>query len=161
MSESLEYLDPMADLRALVGGNRSSPTALNFGMPQSSAMDEFYSQARNTLTPAAPLAQAAPRNWWDGFTGYTDEKTQITKGGWGAPVIQGAGALASTFLGMKQYGLAKKQLKEDTRQFNLNFGAQKNLVNSQMSDRQAARVSGSPNSGFMSPDDYVAKYGVK
>ena len=67
--------------------------------------------------------------------------------------------LASAYMGMKQYGLAKDELRENKRQFNMNFESQQKLTNSQLADRQKARVAFNP--GFYeSVGSYMGKYGV-
>ena len=64
------------------------------------------------------------------------------------------------FFGMKQYGLAKKTLEENKRQFELNYAAQKQTTNTALEDRQRARVAS--NSGaYQSVGDYMKENGVK
>lgn len=79
----------------------------------------------------------------------------------GAKLGLGAvGGLANAFMSMQQYGLAKKTLNENKRQFELNYGAQRDTTNSAMRDRQAARVAS--NSGaYQSVDDYMATNGIR
>ena len=56
---------------------------------------------------------------------------------------------------MKQYGLAKKTLEENKRQFQMNYDAQKQSTNTRLEDRQRARVAS--NSGaYQSVGDYMA-----
>ena len=74
--------------------------------------------------------------------------------GWGQLALGAAGGLASSYLGMKQYGLAKKQLEEARRQFYLNYDAQRKMLNTQMEDRQAARVASNP-TAYQSVGDYM------
>jgi hypothetical protein len=69
-------------------------------------------------------------------------------------------SLSDAYLGMKQYGLAKDALKESQQQFDLNFGAQRNTINSQLADRQRARVASNPNA-YQSEAEYMAKWGIK
>lgn len=76
------------------------------------------------------------------------------------PAAQIGQSLFNSWLGMKQYGLAKKNFRENKRQFNLNYDAQKNLTNSRLEDRQRARIASNPN-GYMSVGEYMNKYGVK
>lgn len=81
------------------------------------------------------------------------------KQGWGNPAIATAGGLTNAFLGMKQYGLAKKTFDESKRQFELNYDAQRNLTNSQLEDRQRARVAS--NGNYQSVEAYMNKNRVK
>lgn len=83
-----------------------------------------------------------------------------TQQGWGGTALGAAQSLFSGYMGMKQYGMAKKELAESKRQFELNYGAQKNLTNSQLEDRQRARVAS--NSGaYQSVGDYMNQNGIK
>lgn len=56
--------------------------------------------------------------------------------------------------------LAKEQFAFTKMNTNRNFQAQANVTNSQLADRQAARVARDPNH-FTSVSDYMSKYGVK
>lgn len=82
------------------------------------------------------------------------------KDGWGNTAIGGIGALASTFLGMKQYGLAKQTLEENKRQFQLNYDAQRQMTNTRLEDRQRARVASNPGA-YQSVGAYMGANGVK
>lgn len=76
-----------------------------------------------------------------------------------APAAIGAvSSLGNAWLGMKQYGLAKKQFKESKRQFNLNYARQTDTINRQLEDRQRARVAA--NSNAIPVAEYMAQYGV-
>jgi hypothetical protein len=101
---------------------------------------------------------------WNGGFGnflFGSEKDGVKTGGAAIPMLQAAGDLFGAWNGMKQLKLGKKQLGESQRQFDLNFGAQKNMVNNQIYDRQVARIAASPQMGYMSPDEAMAKWGVK
>jgi len=63
-------------------------------------------------------------------------------------------------MGMKQYGIMKDSLKESKRQFNTNFGAQKQMVNSQLEDRQRARLASNPNE-YESLSTYMDKNRIR
>ena len=80
--------------------------------------------------------------------------------GWGGLALNAAGGLASTFLGMKQYGLAKQTLEENKRQFGLNYAAQRQTTNTRLEDRQRARVASNANA-YQSVGDYMATNGIK
>ena len=90
-------------------------------------------------------------NWYDGMLGPD---------GWGGLALNAAGGLASTFLGMKQYGLAKQTLAENKRQFQLNYDAQKQTTNTRLEDRQRARVASNAGA-YQSVGDYMATNGIK
>lgn len=76
--------------------------------------------------------------------------------GW-APAALGVGqAIMGGMQGQKSLAMAENQLKEGKRQFNLNYDAQKQTTNTQLEDRQRARVAA--NSGaYQSVDAYMAK----
>jgi len=59
--------------------------------------------------------------------------------------LQAAAGIAGTFMGMKQYGLAKQRLQDQKDQFNMNYAAQRTTTNAQLEDRQRARVAANPN----------------
>ena len=93
--------------------------------------------------------------------------------GWGNMALGGASLLGNLFMGMKQYGLAKDTLNFNKEQFWKQYDAQKNLTNSQLEDRQRARLAAdtvrgsngqsvaNPNSNYRSVSDYMNQYGVK
>lgn len=92
-------------------------------------------------------------------TGYTlPDGTKV--GGWGSMALGAAQGLAGAYLGMKQYGLAKDSLKEGKRQFNLNYGAQKQTTNTRLEDRQRARVASNP-TAYQSVGAYMNQNGIK
>lgn len=105
----------------------------------------FNSGATNMSGPGANT------NWYDGALGPN---------GWGNLALGAAGGLASTFLGMKQYGLAKQTLQENKRQFDLNYAAQRQTTNTRLEDRQRARVASNANA-YQSVGDYMATNGIK
>ena len=130
---------------------------------------EFFSQpvvptdwAKQALAaqigePAIPMKGATggvtpvDSNWYDGALGPN---------GWGGLAVNAAGGLASTFLGMKQYGLAKQTLAENKRQFDMNYAAQRQTTNTRLEDRQRARVASNANA-YQSVGDYMAVNGIK
>ena len=99
------------------------------------------------------------RGFFDKFNPATNEKIQ----GWGMPAIQGVGALANAYLGYQQLQLGKSQLEQNKKIFNLNFGAQSQTLNTQMEDRQRARVAsaGSGSGSLDSVDSYMSKNAIK
>jgi hypothetical protein len=109
---------------------------------------------------AAPAGGAGGgTDWMKMILGGTnaDGSKTLGAGGLGLGALQGA---ASLFMGMQQYGLAKKQLAEGQRQFDLNYGAQKQTTNTRLEDRQRARVAANPNA-YESVGSYMDKNGVK
>lgn len=115
----------------------------------SNALEQLPGSFAGQINAAA--AVPAQGDWLSNFGG---------KDGWGGTAISGLGALASTFLGMKQYGLAKQTLEENKRQFQLNYDAQKQMTNTRLEDRQRARVASNAGA-YQSVGDYMATNGVK
>lgn len=83
----------------------------------------------------------------------------VAKQGWLAPVMGVAQGIGNAYMGMKQYGLAEDALKEQKRQFNLNYQNQRKLTNSMLEDRQRARLASNP-TAYQSVGDYMKQYGV-
>ena len=110
---------------------------------------DYSSEVATTASPFEP-------GWFDNLVGWKDSKTGIQHGGWGGLTLGAGSALMNGFMGMKQYGLMQDSLKEQKRQFNTNFDAQKKLVNSQLEDRQRARVASNPGA-YESVGDYLDK----
>lgn len=73
--------------------------------------------------------------------------------------LQGVGGAMSAYNGYQQTKLAKKQFNFQKDAWNAQYNAQKNLVNSQMEDRQKQRAMRDPNA--LRPEEYIAKYGIK
>lgn len=96
-------------------------------------------------------------NLW-GALGSTNQNG-IRSDGWGGIALGAAQGLAGAFMGAKQYQLAQDGLKENKRQFSLNFDNQRKTVNAELEDRQRARVASSP-SAYQSVGDYMTKHGV-
>lgn len=114
--------------------------------------------------PAVPagMNSAGGGGFLDGIFGSMFNKTSadgITTQGWGGLALQGIQGLGNSYMAMKQYGLAEDALKEQKRQFNTNFEAQRKLTNSQLSDRQRARVA-SNEGAYQSEAEYMKKWGV-
>lgn len=91
--------------------------------------------------------------------GGMDQQTGMQMNGWAPTALTAASSLMGGYLGLKQYGLAKKQLGESKRQFNKNFEAQRSSVNTRLEDRQKARVASNPDA-YQSVGDYMKKHGV-
>ena len=129
------------------------------GVPQdwSSALMMGPPKSAMGAGPSIPMKGATggvtpiDSNWYDGMLGSD---------GWGGLALNAAGGLASTFLGMKQYGLAKQTLAENKRQFQLNYDAQKQTTNTRLEDRQRARVASNAGA-YQSVGDYMAVNGIK
>ena len=67
--------------------------------------------------------------------------------------------VAGAYIGWQQFKTAQDSLKENKRQFNLNYEAQKKNYNSTIEDRQRARVASNPNA-YQSVGSYMSKNGI-
>ena len=94
-----------------------------------------------------------------GMFGGTDRLGNKVNG-WGGMALGAASGLMNGFMGMQQYGLAKDQLKESRRQYDQNYAAQRQTVNTQLEDRQRARVASNPGA-YESVSNYMNRNGIK
>lgn len=92
------------------------------------------------------------------LVGYTDP-SGMEVGGIGPLALGAFSGLANTFMGMKQYGLAKDMFKRNKEEFERNYAAQRTLTNAELEDRQRARVASNPG-GYVSVGEYMKKNGV-
>ena len=90
--------------------------------------------------------------WLQG-TGFMGKDGQQ---GWGGLALGALNGIGSAYMGMKQYGLAKDSLQMQKDQFALNYGAQQKSYNTQLEDRQRARVAATGGSAE-SVESYVAR----
>ena len=80
----------------------------------------------------------------DGLLGTTNPQTGVQTPGWGGLALNTAQGLGNAWMGMKQYGLAKDQFKFQKDMMNKNYEAQKTTLNTQLEDRQRARIASNP-----------------
>ncbi len=80
--------------------------------------------------------------------------------GWGGLALGAAQGIGNAWMGMKQYGLAQDMFKENKRQYNQNYAAQKSMINSQLQDRQRARVASNPGA-YQSEAEYMNQNRIK
>lgn len=98
-------------------------------------------------------------SFMQGLTGYTlPDGTKIA--GWGGLALGALQGVGNIWSGMQQYGVAKDALRQQRREFDANFGAQRNLINSQLEDRQRARVAANPGA-HIPVDQYMSTYRVR
>lgn len=79
--------------------------------------------------------------------------------GWGGAALGAIGGLGNAFMSMRNYGLARDALASSKDQFNKNYAAQRDTINTQLEDRQRARVAANPNSE--SVESYLARNRIK
>ena len=84
----------------------------------------------------------------------------ISSGGQWGTLLGAAQGIGNLYLGMQQFGLAKDQLNFSKESWTKNYEANKGITNSQLADRQHARVASNPGA-YQSVGEYMNKYGVK
>lgn len=137
-----------------------SPTELSAGLDASS----FNWQAPTAkaggipnLDDAASLGDGKP-SWQTKWLGGTDANGLSSKGI--IPVgMQAFSGLTSAYLGWQQFNLAKDQLAQNKKIFNLNFSNQAQNINRDLEDRQRARVASNAGA-YQSVGDYMNKNSV-
>ena len=148
----LEMLSSFGGNKPVAGGVNANPEFM-----------QMNNHALNTgTTPTVAGAPEASGSFLDGLLGSMFDKTDangIKTQGWGGLAMSGLQGLGNSYMGMKQFGLAEESLEEQKRQFNTNYQAQRQTTNSQMSDRQRARVASNPG-GYQSEADYMKRWGV-
>lgn len=88
------------------------------------------------------------------FGGVNPNGTQSM--GWAMPVVGAGSAILGGINGSKQLKLAQGAQKEGKRQFDLNYEAQRKTTNTQLEDRQRARVASNPGA-YESVSSYLEK----
>ena len=91
--------------------------------------------------------------------GGADPSTGAFSSGWVSPLASLGAAIFGGIQGNKQLSLAEDQFKENRRQFDANFAAQRQTTNTQLEDRQRARVASNPGA-YESVDSYVKRNSV-
>jgi hypothetical protein len=145
-------MPPFAKSTAPISGTDWLSQMRGYGSPTNSwARPQLtHEQINMGNTAAAVPFEAQPEGWGGAFG----------KDGWGGLALGAAQGVGNLFMGMQQYGLAKKTLAENQRQFNMNWDAQRSTTNASLSDRQAARVASNPGA-YQSVSDYMGQYGIK
>lgn len=103
------------------------------------------------------LPGASKPTFMQGALGYEGANGYVP--GWGGMALGAASGIGQSLMAMKQFGLAEDQLKEGKRQFDINYGMQKKSFNSQLEDRQRARVAANPGA-YQSVGEVMNKYGA-
>lgn len=128
----------------------ASPGGFDFNALESIA--GFGPGGTNPGTPGAGFDMSP------GFLDRTlEDGTKIN--GWGGMALGIGQGLIGGYLGMKQYGLAKDQLNQAKKEFELNYNNQRKLTNAELRDRQKVRHATNPDE-FESPDEYMKRNGI-
>lgn len=82
---------------------------------------------------------------------------------WGSPALVGLGSIFNGWSGLQQANVARDSLKESRRQFNMNWGAQRQTTNAALEEQQRRRLAGQGGrmEGDLTPEEYVMKWGIK
>jgi hypothetical protein len=97
----------------------------------------------------------------EGFLDQYNKETGLKSGqGWGGAAFGAASGIANAFMGMQQYGLAKKALAQSKDQYDQNYAAQRTTTNTQLEDRQRARVA-SNSSAYESVGSYMDRNAIR
>lgn len=134
-------------------GNPVASPALNMNLAAPSMGAMGYNMDTMNMGGAASNAATSPGFWsMDNLLGKPGQQ------GMGSLALGAASGLMNGFIGLQQLGVAKDTMKQNKRQFDLNFGAQQKMTNSRLADRQATRnASGLTN---VSVADYMKQYGI-
>lgn len=151
----LNYLKPSASpAPADFGSTAYSTTGPADWQQQVTSSSGFNALGSGGVTIPGATGQ---RSFMDGLLGYEGKNGYVP--GWGGMALGAASGIGQSLMAMKQYGLAEDQLKEQKRQFDINYGMQKKSFNSQLEDRQRARVASNAGA-YQSVGDYMNKYGA-
>lgn len=150
----------------------------NMGMLQSNVTNGNYSSILNPNQPtlndyiANNFAQSAginpisgsfnpstsfgnqPQSWFGRLGEGVNKNMGLINLGTG--LVQG---LMGFYQGNKSMNLLERQLNNQIRTDERNYQNQRQLVNSELADRQSARVASNANA-YMGVDEYMKKYGV-
>lgn len=109
-------------------------------------------------TPAGGWGFLKDIDWGEFMFGSPAEGGQPGMGSKAGMILNALQGFGGMYLGAKNLGLAKDSLRENRRQFDLNFGAQQKLTNKQLHDQAAARAAANP--GAPSPAEQMTKWGI-
>ena len=161
MNPSPSFVPPIAGFQAPQIGAPTGyvPMSLNGGQQASWTPGVNTASATGLSTGGNVYgagAGGANPGFMDKMLGWTG-KDGTQHGGWGGMALDAASGLASIWMGSKQLSLAKKSLRENRRQFNLNYDAQRKNYNSRIEDRQNSRVASNGSGVYESTSSYMQK----
>ena len=120
------------------------------------AYDPFAAYEKQDASQAGSSGWEGAKNF---MFGSTNEQTGVRTRSGLLPILNTFTGLASAYLGMKQYGLAKDSFKQNKKEFGMNYDAQRQTTNAQMEGQAKARYSANPNF-YESPTDYMDKNSI-
>lgn len=151
-----------------LGGYGYQPQPLNYDWNtsqmggygfQEGAMGGYGLQANGAQIPTPNLTGGAPQVG-GGAGGDWSWLGNRNQQGMAGVALGGVQALGGLYLGMQQYNLAKDSLAFQKDSFNKQYETNKTLTNSQLEDRQKARVASNAGA-YQSVGDYMNQNGVK
>lgn len=144
--------------------NLANPGWANFGNYGALVDPNAFSPIGSTLpdtgvsiAPTLPVSTTgadSPFLSWSSFLGRNGQQ------GWGNLALGAAQGIGSLLMGMNQYGLAKDALAQSQAQFDKNYSAQRQTINTQLEDRQRARVAAT-NGGAESVESYMERNRIR
>lgn len=139
------------------------------GVPGTNYFDQRLVGSMSSQIPGSSIPVATGGGgWWENFnktlkdSGFltSTDKNGLTTQGWGGMAFAAGQGLLNAYTGMKQLDLFKDQLAFQKESFNKNYEAQRSTINTQLEDRQRARVAS--NSGaYQSVGEYMDKNRIK
>ena len=157
----------MSELYALTSNNGNAWSGMqNYGNPGLVAPANFGTMDFMNTAPVVGLNGTTPimgnavggggglGGFFDGFLGKNGQQ------GWGNLALGALQGIGGAYMGMKQYGLAKDALAQSQAQFDKNYNAQRQSINTQMEDRQRARVAATDGRAE-SVDSYMDRNRIK
>lgn len=157
-----KYVQPPPQMFNQGGSAFQTPVtdALNtssVGMTGLPVDDSYISPAS---LPQSPSLLETLKGWIPGGFLDSTDAAGIKTQGWGGPALGAISGLGNAYMGMQQLNLAKETLANNKRQFDMNYGAQRQTTNTRLEDRQRARVNGSAPGTYESVGDYMNKHRV-
>ena len=132
------------------------------GLMDTQGINQFQFGNTNPAFPNSPTYGVAPVK----LPGIAEDKP-FSLSDWGSKnkdLIAGgvgiANSLANAYFGWKNLGLAKDQFKFQQESWNKNFANQVTTTNNQLEEQARKRYNASPTTNI-SPEEYMAKHGVK
>lgn len=159
----------MGDYSDIMGGAMGRPSVVNGMMAPAGPFTagNSYGDLTGSLGYNIPKfggdgPVAAGPSFYDKLVGYRNKDGSGSPGFGGLALAAGQG-LFDAWRGMEMLKLGKDQLNFQKDSFAKNWEAQKRTVNSQLRDRQTARLAsreGAPTSPYQSVGDYMNQNGI-
>jgi len=155
--ESVEYNPDDAPTFSSTFGSSNAPNPFELGdIWNANKGSQFDSSALTKVAQGGIMNPNKP--WYENIFPSTDTDGSQWSG-FGSPVLQLGTGLANAYTGWQNMKQNKEKLAFQKQVWSDQFNIQKKMTNTQLSDRQAARVaSGNPNT--LSVDAYMKLHGL-